>query len=112
MFIEIDENGYATGAWSETKQEWATFEVDEIPEELNCYKVVNGKLVYQEDKKEKLEKASVNNELKQSLQKFLDETDWLIIRNIETGKAIPDGISAQRQAARDEISAIEECSFY
>jgi hypothetical protein len=110
MFIEIDENGYATGAYSETKQEWATFEVDEIPEYLNCYKVVDGILVFQEDRKENLEKADENEEMIQSLQKYLDETDWYVVRYMETGKAIPEGISEHRQAARDEISRLEE--FY
>jgi hypothetical protein len=108
MFIEIDKNGYATGAYSETEQEWATFEVDKIPDDLNCYKVVDGILVFQDDIKENIEKADENEKMIQSLQEYLDGTDWYVVRYMETGKAIPEGISEHRQAARDEISRLEE----
>lgn len=108
MFIEIDGNGYATGAWSETHQDWATFEVDEIPEDLNCYLVKNGKLVYQKEKKEKLKKFNVDDKLKQSLIQYLKDTDWYAIRFMETGKAMPDDIAKERQTARDKLSALEE----
>ena len=108
MFIEIDENGQCTGAWSETQQDWASFEVDEIPEDLDCYLVKNGKLYYQKDKKEKLKKIDVDDKLKQSLIQYLKNTDWYAIRFIETGKAIPDDIAKERQTARDKLSALEE----
>lgn len=109
MFIEIDENGYTTGAWSETEQEWATFEIESLPEKELCfYKVIDGKLVYQEDRKEKLEKADENEATVLDLRQYLNETDWLIIRNLETGKAIPEDITEKRRKAREIISEIEE----
>jgi hypothetical protein len=108
MFIEIDEKGYATGAWSETQQDWATFEVDELPEDLNCYQVKNDKLVYNKLKKAELKSADDNEKLKQNLIQYLKDTDWMVIRYMETGKEIPDDISKQRQTARDKLSALEQ----
>lgn len=107
MFIEIDEDGRCTGAWSETEQDWATFEVDEIPEDLNCYIVKNGKLVYQKEKKEKLKNFDVDDKLKQNLIQYLKDTDWYAIRFMETDKAIPDDIAKERQTARDKLSALK-----
>lgn len=108
MFIEIDENGYATGAWSETQQDWANFEVDEIPEDLNCYIVKNDKLVYQKEKKAKLKSADDNEKMKQSLINYLKETDWMVIRYMETNKAIPEDVAQKRQTTRDKLSALEQ----
>lgn len=108
MFIEIDENGNCTGAWSETEQSWANFFVSEVPEDLNCYIVKNGVLVYQEDIKKKLKCADDNEKLKQNLIQYLKDTDWYAIRFIETGKEIPSDIAKQRQTARDKLSALEE----
>lgn len=109
MFIEIDENGNCTGAWSETQQDWATFEIDELPEDdLSCYYVKNGKLVFEKEKKEKLKNADDNEKLKQSLIQYLKDTDWYAIRYMETGKAIPSDIAKQRQTIRDKLSALED----
>lgn len=109
MFIEIDENGQCTGAWSETQQDWATFEIDELPEEdLSCYYVKNGKLKFEKEKKEKLKKVDDDEKLKQSLIQYLKDTDWYAIRFIETGKEIPSDIAKQRQTARDKLSVLEE----
>lgn len=108
MFIEIDENGYATGAWSETYQDWATFEVADIPEDLACYIVKNGKLKFEKEKKEKLKKVGDDEKLKQSLIQYLKDTDWYAIRYMETGKAIPEDIAQARQKARDKLSALED----
>jgi hypothetical protein len=40
------------------------------------------------------------------LRRFLEQTDWYVIRYAETGKAIPDDIRAKRQDARDGISRL------
>jgi hypothetical protein len=108
MFIEIDENGNCTGAWSEIQQDWATFEIDELPEEdLSFYVVKNGKLHYQKEKKEKLKKVDDDEKIKQNLIQYLKDTDWYAIRYIETAKAIPEDIAQERQKARDKLSALE-----
>ena len=40
------------------------------------------------------------------LQKYLDDTDWYVARFAETGKEIPEEIKAQREDARNTISAL------
>ena len=50
----------------------------------------------------------INAELIAKYQKFLDETDWYVVRNAETGVPIPDDISAQRQHAREEINRLRD----
>jgi len=35
---------------------------------------------------------------------YLKETDWYVVRNTETGVAIPADISTKRQAAREAIT--------
>lgn len=35
---------------------------------------------------------------------FLASTDWYVTRQAETGKPIPDDVSAKRQEARDSIT--------
>lgn len=52
---------------------------------------------------EKIEKSIELTDLK----KFLKETDWYVLRFIETNKPIPDEIKTQRQKARDRISEIK-----
>jgi hypothetical protein len=42
-----------------------------------------------------------------STQFKLKETDWYIIKNQETGAAIPADITAARQALRDQANAVE-----
>ena len=42
------------------------------------------------------------------LQKYLDETDWYVVRFAETGVAVPEDVKAERQAAREEISRLRE----
>jgi len=43
-----------------------------------------------------------------TLESFLASTDWYATRLAETGKAIPDEIRIQRQAARDRISELKD----
>lgn len=40
------------------------------------------------------------------LKAFLAETDWYVLRFIETGKDIPDKIKLERNTAREEISKL------
>ena len=40
------------------------------------------------------------------LEYYLVTTDWYIIRQIETGKPIPEDIKKKRQEAREEISRL------
>jgi len=41
-----------------------------------------------------------------TLLTYLTSTDWYATRLAETGKAIPEEILTERQAARDKISAL------
>ena len=36
-------------------------------------------------------------------QAYLDDTDWMILRQTETGKVVPQDIAAKRQLARSSI---------
>ena len=46
------------------------------------------------------EKKKADNEVHKS---YLESTDWMVMRFLETGKAIPTGVAALRQAARTKI---------
>ncbi len=39
-------------------------------------------------------------------QQYLDETDWYVIRQTETGELMPEEVSKERALAREEISAL------
>lgn len=107
MFIEIV-NGKATGAWSQTLQDWATFEIDELPkEDLSFYKLVDGKLVFNERIKTELKMIEDNEKVKKELEDYLKETDWYVVRFFETGKEIPIEVSEKRQKARDKLGELE-----
>lgn len=41
----------------------------------------------------------------QQLTTYLESTDWLVVREIETGKPVPAEIKQARRQARDTISA-------
>lgn len=41
------------------------------------------------------------------LQAYLDSTDWYVVRFSEKGVEIPEDVSGQRQAAREEISYLK-----
>lgn len=39
-------------------------------------------------------------------QAYLDSTDWYVIRQTETGVAVPEDVTARRQQARDAIDCL------
>lgn len=41
-----------------------------------------------------------------NLQKYLDETDWYVVRNLESNKPIPQDILAEREKNRNAISEL------
>jgi len=53
-----------------------------------------------------LKEREINN-FKHSTGIKLQETDWYIIRNQETGAAIPADITSARQALRDQADTVE-----
>jgi hypothetical protein len=53
-----------------------------------------------------LKEQQINN-FKHSTGIKLQETDWYIIRNQETGDAIPSDITSARQALRDQANTVE-----
>lgn len=48
------------------------------------------------------------NETINSLQTFLNNTDWMVIRELETGKKIPENIKIQRADARQRIEELRK----
>ena len=55
---------------------------------------------------EELKEQQINN-FKHSTDTKLQETDWYVIRNQETGAAIPVDITSARQALRDQADTVE-----
>jgi len=53
-----------------------------------------------------LKEQQINN-FKHSIGSKLQETDWYIVRNQETGDAIPVDITSARQALRDQSEVVE-----
>jgi hypothetical protein len=53
-----------------------------------------------------LKEQQINN-FKHSTGSKLQETDWYIIRNQETGDAIPSDITSARQALKDQANTVE-----
>lgn len=106
MFIEIID-GRTTGAWSETPQDWATFEVANLPEkDLRFYKVVNNELVYDNQLELNFVKEDIKEREIEQLKNYLRETDWYSVREAETGKPMPEDVRTARQSARDRISEL------
>ncbi|WP_426108481.1 hypothetical protein [Pseudomonas sp. TWR1-1-4] len=59
----------------------------------------------------KLEKIKTPADIAQEVsaeeaRRYLRDTDWYVLRQIETGQAVPDDIKLGRKAARDTISAV------
>lgn len=42
-----------------------------------------------------------------SLQKYLAQTDWMVIREVETGKKVPEHIKEERARAREKLNKIK-----
>ncbi|XPV70265.1 MAG: hypothetical protein ACNI25_06740 [Halarcobacter sp.] len=54
--------------------------------------------------KEKIEA----NQIIQSLESYLRNTDWMVIRQMETGKEIPPNIKLKREDTRKKINEIRK----
>ena len=52
--------------------------------------------------------AVINAELIAKYQKYLDDTDWYVVRNAETGVPVPEEITAARANARCEINRLRD----
>jgi hypothetical protein len=70
-------------------------------EQINEIEGFLNKLFSQKDKIE-------INKVIQSLQSFLNNTDWMIIRELETGKRIPLNIKQQREDTRNKIDEMRK----
>ena len=53
-----------------------------------------------------LKTIQINN-YKSQINSKLSITDWYIVRNLETGAAIPADITTARQALRDQVNTVE-----
>lgn len=42
-------------------------------------------------------------DIDEELRSYLKQTDWYVIRELETGKKVPEGIKQNRELARAEI---------
>lgn len=56
-----------------------------------------------QDITEQVEQKEAQEALNAAALKLLADTDWLIIRELDSGEACPAEIKAQRQAARESI---------
>lgn len=43
-------------------------------------------------------------QLRAEAQAYLDSTDWMVTRQAETGRPIPEDVTARRQAARETLN--------
>ena len=50
--------------------------------------------------------AAANSSRRAELTQLLRDTDWYVIRQQETGKAIPEDIALKRAHAREQIEAL------
>ena len=46
-------------------------------------------------------------QLRAEAQAYLDGTDWMVTRQAETGKPVPDDVTAKRAAARQTLSKVK-----
>lgn len=53
------------------------------------------------------EKEKIEKEIR-DLQSFLEETDWLVIREMDQGNPVPEEIKTKRAEARTAISSLRE----
>ncbi|MGG7596601.1 hypothetical protein LOY42_20130 [Pseudomonas sp. B21-023] len=52
------------------------------------------------------QRQAANDSRRAELARWLRDTDWYVIRELETGKAMPEDIARQRADARDQIDAL------
>lgn len=55
-----------------------------------------------------LEQKRKDISAKSSMQEYLNNTDWMVIREMETGKKTPPHIKEQRQKAREKIHTLKK----
>lgn len=46
----------------------------------------------------------VQDDHAQIAREYLAETDWMVVRSVETGKPVPEDVLAKRAAAREQVS--------
>ena len=51
--------------------------------------------------------ATLKTQIKQA-QDYLSSTDWMVVRQSETGVVVPDEVSLARQEARNTISQLRD----
>lgn len=76
--------------YSETKQDFESVSEDEY-------------LEYKSPTQQQLNETEIN-----TLKQYLQETDYKIIKNFETGEEIPDDIKQKRMEARMRINELEK----
>lgn len=75
-------------------------EADKWIQEVIESKAWSGEISFtKEDISSEIDQQQINREAKQ----YLDETDYYIIRMMDTGVPVPEGIQVLRQHARDRI---------
>lgn len=120
--IELDENNYLTGNWSQIGGSSGWVDVDKLPERepFNCNKYEDGEYIFDEEKEKSLindEKIQqkiyeVKNEI-DNIKKQLSDTDYQVIKCAEYSQAgleVPydvEELHKTRQELRDEINVLE-----
>ncbi len=79
--------------------DWTDQDPAKVDLQYTKWDEAKGRWVYDADAKAVADQAAINAEARA----YLARTDWYQIRYQETGKAIPDGILAERQAARERV---------
>lgn len=87
--------------WCKESEHWGV-EEKQIVDEADSSKIQIIKATYRieiEDIRVQKEQEKLNIES----EKFLRETDWLVLRELEGGRKMPQEIKQRRQKARDHI---------
>lgn len=111
---KLDDNGYITdwcsiGELEGSKQFDIDIDEDSFREQFGAYKLVDGKLVYDEDYLSILHEKELSLAKIRELKEKLSKTDYLAIKHSEgfISEEEYESIKAERQNWRNEINALE-----
>lgn len=105
-FYVKKENENVVNKWEDTEKNrnrmtaWGFVEyTGEVEADDNGILYVKGNLPIKDPETEKMEQII-------ELQKFLNNTDWYVVRFADSGVEIPTDIKAKRQATREKIDKL------
>lgn len=91
FYKEEEDGSYQLASGFKAPEGFVEFDLDDKPEALNAFM-------------EKLKETQAQQKVNGEALSYLKTTDWYVIRNTETGKAIPPEVTGKRAEARLKVN--------